>query len=246
VKVVVFAGSKGGTGKTSLLLNLAALAAEKKADGNYRHKLFLADLDPQGSLKHFADKRPDQVNPRFVDDVENVAKSVRMLTSAGYDREFMLVDTPGSMMPLITRAFEAADLIVLPTQPSPLDLHAQEAVAARIARMGLEDRTLFVLTRTSNKEDTEAARQYLAIRTPLPILTVTDRPAYKRAMDEGRAAWEMEGGNKDAKAEIKKIWDVIVSATTSAESPKSSKGGKAKAEDHDAPDLFGGPGNRLQ
>ncbi len=201
MKVIVFAATKGGVGKTTLCYNVALAAAAN-------HQVFLADLDPQKSLQDVWGRRDEMVNPRLITDIESVGKSVKLLTSAGYDREFMFVDTPGSMMPLITDAISAADLIVLPTQPSPLDLHAQDAVAARIEKMGLRDRMMFVLTRTSNKADIAKAKDYLSMRTTLPILTIAERADYKRAAEKGQASWEVSK-NKEAKAEIKKLWDAM-------------------------------------
>lgn len=206
MKVVVFAASKGGVAKTTLCYNVALMAAQKS-------QVFLADLDPQGSLQEIWKRRDEFVNPRLITDVSSVSQSVRLLTQAGYDREFMFVDTPGSLMPVITDALEAADLIILPTQPSPLDLHAQDAVAARIERMGLSDKAMFVITRTSTKADTEKARDYLKIRTKHPILTIAERADYKRAAEKGQAGWE-HNGNKDAKAEVKKLWDAMQAAIT--------------------------------
>jgi chromosome partitioning protein len=201
MKVIVFAASKGGVAKTTLCYNLAMAAAHKS-------RVFLADLDPQGSLQEIWKRRNELVNPRLITDVENVARSVRLLTQAGYDREYMFVDTPGSMMSVITDALDAADLIVLPTQPSPLDLHAQDAVAARVERMGLRSKMMFILTRTTNKADTEKAVEYLRPRTEHPILTMAERADYRRAAETGQAAWELSN-NRDAKAEIRKIWDAV-------------------------------------
>jgi chromosome partitioning protein len=204
MKVIVFAATKGGVAKTTLCYNTALMAALKS-------QVFMADLDPQGSLTHIWQRRDELINPRLITDVESVAKSVRLLSQAGYDREFMFVDTPGSLMPVITDAVEAADLIVLPTQPSPLDLHAQDAVAARIEKLGLQSKTMFVLTRTGAAADTDKAKEYLKLRTPHPILTMVERVDYKRAAEKGQAAWEYKG-NKDAKAEIKKLWDAMLTA----------------------------------
>ena len=189
MKVIVFAATKGGVSKTTLCYNVALMAASKS-------QVFLADLDPQRSLTHMWSKRNEMVNPRLITDVESVAKSVRLLTQAGYDREYMFIDTPGSLMPIITDAIEAADLIVLPTQPSPLDLHAQDAVAARIEKLGLRSKTMFVLTRTSAKADTKHAADYLKLRTPFPILTMAERVDYKRAAELGQAGWELSGNKR--------------------------------------------------
>lgn len=218
MKVVVFAASKGGVAKTTLCYNVALAAAE-------RSQVFLADLDPQGSLQDICQRRNELVNPRLITDVESVAKSVRLLTSAGYDREFMFVDTPGSLMPVITDALEAADLIVLPTQPSPLDLHAQDAVAARIDKMGLTEKVMFVLTRTSNAVDTDRARAYLKLRTRHPILKMSERVDYKRAAEKGQAAWEI-GKKKEIRTEIGEIWTAMQKAI------KDDTQAKGKADEH--------------
>jgi chromosome partitioning protein len=206
MKVIVFAATKGGVGKTTLAYNVALAAALK-------HQVLITDLDPQGSLRELWAKRNELVNPRMVSNVDSVAQAVRLLTSAGYGREFLFVDTPGSMMPVITDAIGAADLIVLPTQPSPLDLHAQEAVAARVEKMGLRDRTMFVLTRTvgSQKADTEKALEYLRLYTPFPIPTISERADYKRAAETGKAAWELSN-NKDIKSEVRKLWQAMLAA----------------------------------
>lgn len=215
MKVVVFAASKGGVAKTTLCYNVALMAAQKS-------QVFLADLDPQGSLQEIWKRRDEFVNPRLITDVTSVSQSVRLLTQAGYDREFMFVDTPGSLMPVITDALEAADLIILPTQPSPLDLHAQDAVAARIERMGLSDKAMFVITRTSTKADTERAKDYLKIRTRHPILTIAERADYKRAAEKGQAGWEFNN-NKDAKAEVKKLWEAMQVAIHGDRAPKETE-----------------------
>jgi chromosome partitioning protein len=131
----------------------------------------------------------------------------------------MFVDTPGSIMPVINDALQAADLILLPTQPSHLDLHGQDAVAARIEKLGLEDRMMFVLTRTSNKPDIEKAKAYLKPRTRHPILTIAERADYKRAAESGQAAWELSN-NKDAKSEIAKLWDAMQMAIRSITTEK--------------------------
>jgi hypothetical protein len=51
-----------------------------------KSQVCLAGLDPQRSLTHMWSKRNELVNPRLIADVENVAKSVRLLTQARYDR----------------------------------------------------------------------------------------------------------------------------------------------------------------
>src|SRR5262249_41438725 len=105
MKVIVFASTKGGVAKTTLCYNAALAAAEKS-------NVFIADLDPQGSLQAIWQRRNEVVNPRVIADIESVARSVKLLTSAGLDRDYLFIDTPSSIMPIITDAIMAADLIV--------------------------------------------------------------------------------------------------------------------------------------
>lgn len=215
MKVIVFTATKGGVAKTTLCYNTAIYASQK-------HQVFVADLDPQQSLKSIWGRRSELLNPRLITDVESVGKSVKLLTQAGYDREYMFVDTPGSMMPVITDAIMAADLIMLPTQPSPLDLQAQDAVAERIAKLGLSDKAMFVLTRTSNKADTDKAKKYLSLLTKNPILSMAERADYKRATEKGQAVWEVSN-NKEAKSEIKTLWEAMKSAAGKSQGATTEK-----------------------
>ncbi len=204
MKTIVFAATKGGTGKTTLCFNVAVEAAK-------RHQVLLADLDPQRSLKGLWGRRQEILNPRLVSNVDSLGQSVRLLTEAGYDREFMLVDTPGSLMPIIKDAISAADLVVLPVQPSPMDWEAQEAVADLVESLGLRNRTLVVINRAECRSDlVDRTRQFFAMRTPFAIPTITQRADFARGVETGKTAAEM--GNKDAGKQVRELWDAIKAA----------------------------------
>ena len=126
MKVIIFAASKGGASKTTLLFNLATYAA---AQG---HGVLMGDLDPQGSLRNLWELRNELVNPRLVKMAKTVGETANVIASAGYDKDFMLVDTPGSIFPIIRDAVAAADVVVLPTRPNPVDLRAQEDVVGMV------------------------------------------------------------------------------------------------------------------
>lgn len=203
MKVVVFAATKGGTGKTTLCYNVALEAAKK-------HQVLVGDLDPQKSLKTMWEKRGELLNPRLVSNITSLGESVRLLAQAGYDREFIFVDTPGSMMPIIKDAIGAADLVVLPTGPSPLDWAAQEAVADLVESMGLKDKTMFVVNKAEGKSDMVArTKQFFEMRTALPMPIIKQRAEYARAAESGKGGIET---NKDAAAEIRQLWAAIQTA----------------------------------
>lgn len=204
MKTIVFAATKGGTGKSTLCFNVAVEAAK-------RHQVLLADLDPQRSLRSMWTKRNELINPRLVSKIDSLGQSVRLLSEAGYDREFMFVDTPGSMMPIIKDAISAADLVVLPVQPSPMDWEAQEAVADLVESLGLRDRTLIVVNRAEGRSDlVDRTKKFFEMRTRFDIPVITHRADFARGVETGRTAAEM--GNKDAGKQIRELWEAIKTA----------------------------------
>jgi chromosome partitioning protein len=203
MKVIVFAASKGGVGKTTLLFNVATYAADAGRG------VLIADLDPQGSLRELWTLRNELVNPRLVSKVGKVAESVALLASAGYDKEFIFVDTPGSLFPVIRDGVSAADLVVLPTRPNPVDLRAQDDVINVVEDERKLRQALFVLNQTEKGDLLEKAKAYLAPRARHPVAVVPKRTEYARSAGTDKAAWEV---SKDAKADIKRLWEAMLAA----------------------------------
>ena len=138
--------------------------------------------------------------------------NVKLLTEAGHGREYMFVDTPGSMMPIIRSALSAADLIVLPLQPSPLDWDAQEAVADLVDSLGLKDRMMVVINRTEGRSDlVKQASEHFALRTIFPIHEIKHRVDYARGTATGQAGFEVNK-NKDAAKECRDLWAAMQAA----------------------------------
>lgn len=224
MKTIVFAATKGGVGKTTLTFNVAVEAAKK-------HQVLLADLDPQRSLKTMWERRGELLNPRLVSKVDNLAHSIKLLTEAGYDREFMLVDTPGSLMPIIRDAIAAADLVVLPVQPSPMDWTAQEAVADLIESMGMRDRTMFVINRAEGKSDmVQKTVEFFRMRTRFPIMKVIHRADFARGVDAGKTGFEVNK-NKDAAKDIRDLWQGIKDALEQIAKDGLTKANQEKNDD---------------
>ena len=206
MKVIVFASSKGGVGKTTLAFNAAIYAAGAGVG------VQLADRDPQRSLMDICRRRretPELVadNPMLLENVDTVSETVSTLIESGYDRDFLLVDTPGSFINVLQEAISVADVVVVPLQPSPMDFLAQEDVVELIEKMGKRDRVLFVLNRIDSRSSI-VAETIRAIKpfTPYPPVKIAQRIDYARAGITARAGVEV---NKDAAAEINTLWKAI-------------------------------------
>jgi chromosome partitioning protein len=111
--VVAVANRKGGSGKTTLAVNLAAILGE-------RSPAALLDADPQGSAAAWLpDTEALPVVP--VPDPEALG---RALERSRGGRGLVVVDCPPFDPEITAAAIRSADLVVVPVAPSPLDLRA--------------------------------------------------------------------------------------------------------------------------
>jgi chromosome partitioning protein len=116
--IIAVAGRKGGVGKSTAVGNLAA---EFAAMG---HIVTVLDADPQHSLVAWAEQG-DGMLSRCVQKVADGAASLRWRArKAEKDADIVLIDTPPGMPEVAYQAALAADLLLLPCGPSPLDLFA--------------------------------------------------------------------------------------------------------------------------
>jgi chromosome partitioning protein len=207
VKVIVFASSKGGVGKTTLAFNVAIHAAQAAAGVQF------IDRDPQRSLHELCCRRretPELMadNPQLLEGADTVASAVATLKDAGFARDYLVVDTPGSFMNIMGEAIAAADVVVIPLRPSPFDLVAIDAVVSTATKLGKTDRLLFVVNMADPRSDL-AAETLKAVRgfSPNPPMQIANRIDYARAPITARAGIEI---NRDAAAEIAALWSAIV------------------------------------
>jgi chromosome partitioning protein len=207
MKIIVFAGTKGGSGRSTLCWNVAIEAVR---DG---HTVYLADRDPQKTVEELWRKRsrePDLFrddNPLLLENVDTISGARRRLLESGYEREFLFVDLPGSFMPIIREAVAAADCVVLPVQPSPKDLLAQDAMGQIIGELGKAAQTILVLNRIDARDNlVEQAARKLGPLAPNPLIRIKHRVAYKRADLEGKAATEID---REAAEEIAYLWKKV-------------------------------------
>lgn len=103
---LVVTNLKGGVGKTTTVMYLAALAAEKGHD-----PVLLIDADRQASAAEWLEERP-------IEGVELVeAPSERMLLRAmGKHEGLAIIDTPPGDERLVQSAIGAADAVIIPTR----------------------------------------------------------------------------------------------------------------------------------
>jgi chromosome partitioning protein len=189
---------KGGVGKTTLSVNLAACLAHAGA------RVLLIDADPQGSALDWAAARSSEPLFSVVGFPRPTIHKEISQIGRGYDH--IVIDGPPRVTDLARSAIMASDLIVIPVQPSPYDIWAADEVIklideARIYKPNLK--SVFVVNRKiTNTAIGRDVREALAnYHVPVLQASVTQRVVFAEAVAGGQAVFELDP-NGPATAEI--------------------------------------------
>jgi chromosome partitioning protein len=117
---------KGGSGKTSIAVHLAA------ALNTARRRVALVDTDPQRSAARWAEWGAELPFPVYAVDAEKGPARYRAALEQ-IDADLLVIDTPPELETASMLAALVADLALIPCSPGALDLWATEA-AVRMAR----------------------------------------------------------------------------------------------------------------
>jgi chromosome partitioning protein len=207
--VVAIVNQKGGTGKTTLATNLASVLAEKWT-------VLLLDADPQASAQNWA--ASDWASPEGLA-VKGMGKGnlLEQVRSMARDYDWIIIDGPPGITRTSADAVRAADLVLIPTKPSPLDVWAASdivaAVQARQKSTNGMPKAAFVITmsqpRTRLGRQIDAALAEMGI--PVLRARTTQRVAYPNAINDGNSV--VDGNDRTARNEILAIRGELESLT---------------------------------
>ncbi len=195
--VIAIAQRKGGAGKTTLAAQLAVAWARQG------RLVAVLDIDPQGSLAAWAELRQAARGGALGFEFAALPgwRAEQWIADRARTADIVVVDTPPHAETEARIVLRAAGLVLVPVQPSPLDLWATRATLT-MARE--EDRrALAVLTRVpprSGLVDTIAG-ELAAAGLPLAAARIGNRVALVRSMALGLGVLETHGGSPAA-AEI--------------------------------------------
>jgi chromosome partitioning protein len=197
--IVALLNQKGGVGKTTLALHLAGAWARQGC------RVTVIDADPQGSALDWSEQRAKEGGARLFG-VLGLARDTlhREAPEIARGVDHVVIDGPPRIAGLMRSALLAADLVLVPAQPSPFDGWASGEMLnlireARIFRPELVAR--FVLNRCAAR--TIIARETgdaLAEHDP-PVLAarIGQRVAFADAARTGQLVFEVESGGVAAR-----------------------------------------------
>ena len=194
------ASQKGGSGKTTLSGHLAVQAQLAGAG-----PVVLIDIDPQGSLADWWNEREADLPAFATTTIARLAADLEMLRQQGF--KLAVIDTPPAITMAIQSVISVAELIVIPTRPSPHDLRAVGATVDICDRAGKP--LIFVINGATPKAKIthEAAVALSQHGTVAPVM-MHHRTDYAASMIDGRTVMEVDPNGRSAR-EVIDLWAYI-------------------------------------
>jgi chromosome partitioning protein len=203
MKTIIIANQKGGSGKSTIAVHLAA-AAEHEGDG----PVVISDTDPQGTAADWFNQRKKAGidTPRYSAlTLGELTGRVRDLSGAG--ASYLFIDTAPSIGVVNADLFALADLILIPLNPTPADLRALVKGLPLVRQSGKPFQ--FVLTRVRpNLRNNDGAAVALNALGLVLGTRMHERVIYAETFAHGRTALETEPKGVAAQ-EARALWSEV-------------------------------------
>lgn len=210
--IILIGSEKGGTGKTTLATNLAAMRVSAGKD------LLLIDTDPQGSASAWAATRSEDDELPRVSSIQKFGKAIGSeVKGLATKYEDLLIDTGGRNSIELRATMTIADLLIIPIQASQFDvwtLGVMDKLVLDATTFNENLKVKVVLTRASTHyavQETREAKEILEDdfeNLPISEVIIYDRIAYRKAAKAGMSVIELQTEEKASK-EVTKLYREI-------------------------------------
>lgn len=195
---IAIISQKGGAGKTTLAIHLAAVAQEAGAVS------LVIDTDPQATASQWAAWRGDRA-PEVIDSPPP-RLAAKVDAARGQGAELIVIDTPPHADSAARAAVELADLVLIPCRPSAFDLSAIQTTAKLVQLLRKPAFVVFTAGSPNAPRVYEEAGELVdSYGTPPCPVVLPDRAAYRHASAQGATVTETEPAGKAA-SEVRELY----------------------------------------
>lgn len=188
---VAIVSQKGGAGKTTLAIHLAAAATRAGQIS------LVIDTDPQASASQWAEWRKG-APPEIIDSAPpRIAAKIEAASEQG--AELIVIDTPPHADLAASKAVECADLVLIPCRPSAFDLAAMRTTIRLVELLAKPAFVVFTAGPPNAPLIYSDAMELVAGfgAQTCPII-LPDRAAYRHAVAGGQTVFDLDSTNKAA------------------------------------------------
>lgn len=210
--IILIGGKKGGSGKSTITINLASELARQKKD------VMIVDTDRQSSTAEWTTERiRNQSTLPEIFCVQKYNEIHTTLLDLNKRYEYVLVDTAGRDAPELRSAMIVANKLLIPVRPSQLDLNTIPDMQKIIQESKLVNPNLITLAVLSMAptnpivNEAKEAQEFLAEFPSITLLKtiVRDRKIYRDAVSEGLGVVEIDKTSESARKAKKEIQDLV-------------------------------------
>jgi chromosome partitioning protein len=223
--IIVIANSKGGVGKSTLAVHLAAWLQKQG------HRVTLADCDTQQSSSEWIREAVPEVRAVRLDNPDMILNDLPLLSQ---ETDYVVADGPGSQTETSRALLLRADLAIVPCKASMLEVRAL-AKATDVLRQAQDIRAgkptaMIVLSMIGKnyrltKDMMDAAA---ALNLPLASKALILRQVYADAPGQGSVVWNLGARAQEAADEVDQLFREILPDAVKSRSRKPASA-KAKA-----------------
>jgi len=192
MRTIALINQKGGVGKTTVALHLAA------AFWQHGHNTLILDLDPQASAAEWHDARP--IEMPHVESIQPARLAKVVEHASEIATGVLILDTAPHAEATAIEAARCADLVLVPCQPSIMDLRAMRKTVDLLKLVKV--RAFAVLNGVpAHGSVADEAAEMIETSLAMPVCPVRlgDRVAYNRCLISGQTAQEFEPQGKAAR-----------------------------------------------